>query len=237
MNREEMTAAEIKKLKDCIRVKTQQTLRQMSDHERLDESRMICMAVKEYIIAQVQSNTERQKRKLRIAAFYPTRYEASLLGCMLDEELAAAVVFYLPRVMEEQGGKEPVLGFAPWPADQLTQAGLDKPDSTASHIPNGWTLSSFGIPEPPVESVESGIGLDIVFLPCVAASPYGERLGHGKAFYDRFLLTQAEKAKKIAVCLSPQAVSEQLPQEAHDIKLDGRITAVEGFERAFPASG
>ena len=88
----------------------------------------------------------------------------------------------------------------------------------------------YGAVEPPPEQASREIQFDIIFLPCVAVSAYGERVGHGKGYYDRFLSTQAPSTRLYALCLSPQAVDGHLPVEAHDQLLDGRVTAANGIE-------
>lgn len=64
--------------------------------------------------------------------------------------------------------------------------------------------------------------IDLIFVPGVAFTKKGDRLGMGKGYYDRFLL-QATNAKNIGVTLSMQ-LAKSLPTEGHDIKVDFLVT-------------
>lgn len=48
-------------------------------------------------------------------------------------------------------------------------------------------LNEWGIPEPISGETLSEKELDFVFVPLLAADKYGNRVGYGKGFYDRFL--------------------------------------------------
>ena len=60
-------------------------------------------------------------------------------------------------------------------------------------------------------------GVDLAIVPCVAMTVKGDRLGHGKGYYDAFL-NQA-KATTIAPIFREQIV-EDIPMEEHDWKID-----------------
>ncbi len=64
-----------------------------------------------------------------------------------------------------------------------------------------------------------------MLIPGVAFDSEGNRLGRGRAFYDRFLKTCA--AKKIGVCFQTQFIKEKIQTEPHDEKIELLIT--EGF--------
>ena len=62
---------------------------------------------------------------------------------------------------------------------------------------------------------------EVILIPCVAAAPNGDRLGHGAGYYDRFLLRQPG----LRICLCFEAfLLDSLPAEAHDLKMDLVIT-------------
>ncbi|NLB34946.1 MAG: 5-formyltetrahydrofolate cyclo-ligase [Elusimicrobia bacterium] len=80
-----------------------------------------------------------------------------------------------------------------------------------------------GIMEPTLEDERpfSIPVLDIIFVPGVAFSNDGQRLGRGGGHYDKFL--KDREAWTIGVCYSEQLCSK-LPEEEHDIRLDQVIT-------------
>lgn len=78
---------------------------------------------------------------------------------------------------------------------------------------------SFGIPEP-MESCRrvAGDQIDCMIVPGLAFDHYGNRLGYGGGFYDRYL-TGHPRIVKIAVAYDFQ-VTDRLPAEDHDIKMN-----------------
>ena len=73
-----------------------------------------------------------------------------------------------------------------------------------------------GIVIPPEE-------IDCVFVPGAGFGRDGARLGMGGGYYDRFLMTRARQALRIAAAFSCQ-LSEGIPMEAHDCRVDAVIT-------------
>ena len=80
----------------------------------------------------------------------------------------------------------------------------------------------YGIKEPgekcPVAAKNS---ISLWFIPGVAFSLKGDRLGRGAGFYDRLL--ENEQGVKVGICSSERIV-EQIPHEKHDIKMDFVLT-------------
>ncbi len=75
----------------------------------------------------------------------------------------------------------------------------------------------YQIGEPTGSIIESFNGIDLVIVPGLAFDRQNNRLGRGKAYYDKFLLKT--KAYKIAVCFDFQMV-EAVPVDATDIQMD-----------------
>jgi 5-formyltetrahydrofolate cyclo-ligase len=81
---------------------------------------------------------------------------------------------------------------------------------------DGFSSGQFGIREPTGQAVDP-MSIDLVIVPGVAFTLGCDRLGHGRAYYDRFLPTT--NAFTVGACFAEQIVDE-LPLEAHDVRLD-----------------
>ncbi len=64
--------------------------------------------------------------------------------------------------------------------------------------------------------------IDLIIVPGMAFDVNGNRLGHGKGFYDRFIVHT--EATLFGVCFNCQLV-DQVPTEGHDKKMHRIITA------------
>ena len=81
----------------------------------------------------------------------------------------------------------------------------------------GTRRGQFGIIEPLGEPIDPAT-IDLIVVPGVAFTAAGWRLGHGRAYYDRFLPT-ATRAFTVGACFTEQLVDE-LPVDSHDVRLD-----------------
>jgi 5-formyltetrahydrofolate cyclo-ligase len=84
---------------------------------------------------------------------------------------------------------------------------------------------AFGIMEPSPEKARLARldEADCVIVPGVVFDKQNHRIGHGGGFYDRFLSRLSSQVPKIGLAFSFQVVQE-IPAEAHDIKLDMVLT-------------
>lgn len=90
-------------------------------------------------------------------------------------------------------------------------------DERAVIVENAW-----GIPEPVNEADLTEImpaQLDVVLIPLLACDRYGNRLGYGKGFYDRFLSACRSDVLKIGVSYF-DPLDECLPADEWDVRLD-----------------
>ncbi len=83
--------------------------------------------------------------------------------------------------------------------------------------------NEYGIPEP-VDGLEvPDEKLDVIFIPLLAFDIFGNRLGYGKGFYDRFLAKCRPDVVKIGLSFF-EATAEALPNTPNDILLDYCVT-------------
>lgn len=82
------------------------------------------------------------------------------------------------------------------------------------------TGSSFGIQEPNGEIFTNYSEIDLILVPGVAFDNENNRMGRGKAYYDKFL--PQTKAFKIGICFDFQLL-DTVPATENDIKMDDVI--------------
>ena len=84
--------------------------------------------------------------------------------------------------------------------------------------------SSWGIPElqDTIASVADLSEIDLILVPGLAFSRKGTRLGQGRGYYDRFL-SQLNGVTTLGVGFDWQLLID-VPEELHDIRLDGVVT-------------
>jgi len=80
---------------------------------------------------------------------------------------------------------------------------------------------SYNVPEPKVKKIVKPEVIDLAIIPGIAFDKHGSRIGYGKGYYDKLL--KQVSAKKIALAYEFQIVQE-IPTEAHDVKMDMIIT-------------
>ena len=75
----------------------------------------------------------------------------------------------------------------------------------------------YGILEPDGETFNNKNDIDLIVVPGVAFDKHNNRMGRGKAYYDKLLKTS--KAKRIGICFNFQLL-EKIPHDKYDIKMD-----------------
>lgn len=99
---------------------------------------------------------------------------------------------------------------------------------------------TLGIPEPPPELQADPERqgrpeeIDLVLIPGLAFDRYGNRLGQGKGYYDRFLRLLRPTALKLGLAFDCQIV-EDLPRTPRDVPVDAVLT--EKMLYRFPRNG
>ncbi|MCX7774048.1 MAG: 5-formyltetrahydrofolate cyclo-ligase [Clostridia bacterium] len=96
------------------------------------------------------------------------------------------------------------------------------------HLGSDLIQARFGLLEPaPHKKAIKPEKIDLILIPGVAFDQTGNRLGHGRGYYDRFLLKCRKDAYKLGVAFDFQVLSA-LPFESYDIRMNAVVT-----EKAF----
>ena len=77
----------------------------------------------------------------------------------------------------------------------------------------------YAIPEPEGEPFETLNELDLAIIPGVAFDKQNNRMGRGKAYYDKILNQINGKSILVGICFDFQLV-DNVPVESHDITMD-----------------
>jgi 5-formyltetrahydrofolate cyclo-ligase len=145
-------------------------------------------------------------RTARSVLFYSALSDEMDLGPLINIALEEGKCVALPRFSESDGSYS-VCQVAGRDSLRTGRYGILEPDLTAPSIP----LKQ----------------LDLLFVPGLAFSQDGRRLGRGKGFYDRLLANV--HGIKCGVCFDFQ-IQEQIPLEPHDIVLNCVLTPTRWFK-------
>ena len=91
--------------------------------------------------------------------------------------------------------------------------------------PGPWQLLE---PDPQHHPLVPASEIDLLFIPGLAFTRAGGRLGRGGGFYDRFLSRVHPRAVKLGICFHAQLLPA-LPLEIHDREMDRVVTEAEAF--------
>jgi 5-formyltetrahydrofolate cyclo-ligase len=89
------------------------------------------------------------------------------------------------------------------------------------------TETSFGAREPADGTILAPEALDLVVTPGVAFDRFGDRIGYGGGFYDRFLRRTRRGVPRVAIAFDVQVLSKELPVGSFDLGVDVIVTETE----------
>ncbi len=137
----------------------------------------------------------------KIGVYYPKEYEFPILPIVYDLWQDKKQC-YLPIVQENTK----ILSFGMYTANTKLEE------------------QKFALQTPVYTQEVSAQDLDFIFVPLIAFSSKGARLGHGRGYYDVTIQACTTRPMLIAVAYSWQQASE-LPQDPWDITMDIIVTA------------
>ena len=99
-------------------------------------------------------------------------------------------------------------------------------DHLTFYISQNFIKGPFGVMEPSEDSRKLYLEeLAGVLVPGLGFNKKGRRLGRGRGFYDKALADYP--GPKIGICFDCQVLEQDLPEEAHDIRVDILVTEKE----------
>ena len=84
-----------------------------------------------------------------------------------------------------------------------------------------FVKGQYNVLEPVEENFFPTSKIDIIFVPGLAFTENGDRIGFGKGYFDRFLAKTT--AYKVGLCFD-EFITKKLPTDEYDIKMDAVIT-------------
>ena len=103
---------------------------------------------------------------------------------------------------------------------------LDDNELNVCILQEPFVINKLKIMEP--QKIEIANSTEIFFVPGLAFSKSGVRLGRGKGLYDK-LLAKYPNSIKVGICSSVN-LYDKLPQESHDILMDYVLTENENLK-------
>ena len=137
----------------------------------------------------------------------------------LPEWRNAETVMAYVSMAEEPDTKEIIRAALDEGKTLLLPRCVDRNTMVALPVSDPDTLEKgiLGIPEPPAAECTEVPAPDLILVPCMAAAPNGNRLGHGAGYYDRFLAEHP--GKTVCLCFR-KLLRSDLPAEDTDIPMD-----------------
>jgi len=137
-----------------------------------------------------------------IAGFHPSRTEPQIQPLL--QGIANTKTLLLPRVLVQNN-----MEFV-----------------AVSDLNRDMHLATFGLKEPRlVLKGWMGKPPSVFLVPGIAFGKFGERIGHGGGYYDRYL-AKFPNSIKIGVALTCQVIPHQLPQLPHDIRMNYIVSPI-----------
>ncbi|MDR1067767.1 MAG: 5-formyltetrahydrofolate cyclo-ligase [Clostridiales Family XIII bacterium] len=168
----------------------------------------------------------RKELNARIAALTPeyvAESDAAILGAVLaSDEYAAAQIIFTYAGVKNEVATLPLIEAA-LRAGKRVCVPLTYPGGMmdAAEIGNAAELAETpcGLFEPVTYNVITPENIDFILVPCLSCDPFGNRIGYGGGYYDRYLKRTAGARAYAAV--RGELLSMHVPEGKNDIKVDG----------------
>lgn len=185
--------------KKNLRIFIKKLLSELQIEEKKNKSISISKNIRSSLLNFFNEHNSKSVKTISIGGFSPLIYEEPIWYDQLLE-LKDSFKLSFPRYDD----KLKSMGFF-----------ISSPEDLVADLSFGVKLLS---PRPAAAEIMP----DILLIPGLAFDSNGNRLGRGKAFYDRYL--KDYQGLKVGVCFDCQLDSIAIPLEEHDQKLDAIVT-------------
>lgn len=149
-----------------------------------------------------------------------------------EQETRSAEIVEAIKELEQFKSAESILTFVSLPGEVLVDSllgskkqvllpGIDNGGIAMLRYEGQLVKGLYGTRQPPFDEKKVASRADIALVPGVAFDAKGNRLGHGKGYYDRLL--SRVPAFKVGVAFDAQLV-DAVPVEPHDVRMDLIVT-------------
>ncbi|CAG5121646.1 unnamed protein product [Candidula unifasciata] len=203
--------ASVKQAKSVLRQQIKQTLKSLSQHDKDMQSAIIHHKV---LASDVYKSSQ------RISIFLPINDEVNTLP-ILKSMLESGKQCFIPHC---QGQDMIMVPLESWEAFEKLPS-------------NSWGIKQPTEFDASQDAINSG-GLDLVFMPGLAFTQRGARLGRGKGYYDKYLRKCADAGRMpyTEALIFRQQVIDDIPTQDHDILIDSLIYPTQQDLEAFSHS-
>ena len=159
-----------------------------------------------------------------VAAFLPLPAEPDVMAAVMAMAAAAATATATDTTDETRHGQKICRNAAKrvavpaWDAESLAYFFCELTPGAA------LAESRFGVREPVEKLRVATEEIDVFLVPGLLFDATGNRLGHGKGFYDRLLAPRRADAVVLGVAFDWQLSPAPIPAGPHDARMDAVIT-------------
>lgn len=89
--------------------------------------------------------------------------------------------------------------------------------------------NTHGLVEPDAGRIADAEEIDLVLVPCLSCDPFGNRVGYGGGYYDRYLKRFCEHKPPFFALTRERSLSTHLPHGHNDVIVDGYFTEAGKF--------
>ena len=197
-----MAQRTLRAAKNIVRKEIKQKLRQLSEDEKIRESKIITQRL-------LQLDAYKNATSVSTYLHMPTEVFTSDI---LKDLFTSNKKCFIPHYVGDNMDMVLLNGFEDYDSLPLTSWNIKQPADDEKR-----------------ERATDGAGLDVIIVPALGFTVGGDRLGRGKGYYDNYFMKYEKvfNAKPVTIGLAYSCqVLDEVPVDEFDVKLDHVVTAL-----------